>query len=222
MNNEKPFEIIVLGPPVSGKGTQAELVAKTFAIPHVSTGQILHLIKDDTGNVLSAEVAQFMNAGKLVPDELVNQLVLERIKQNDCAIGFVLDGYPRTIEQAEVINGATSLDYVFLIDVKDETVVERITGRRVCRHGHTWHVKYSPTKIAGVCDTCGDALFQRDDDKPEVVKERLSIYHQNMDPIIKFYADKNILIKIDGEVHIEGVFQQIVREMVHNLRNKVI
>lgn len=216
--NDKPFEIIVLGPPVSGKGTQAQLLAKTFDIPHISTGQILHTIKDDQSNPLSSQVAEFMNAGSLVPDQLVNQLVAQRIKQDDCHYGFVLDGYPRTIDQANAIDEETDLDYVFLVNVSDETIIERISGRRVCKNGHTWHIKYSPPQHPAVCDNCGQPLFQRDDDKPEVVKNRLKIYHQNMAPIIDFYEQQQLLVRIDGEKHIEEVFQQLVRHMVYDLR----
>ncbi|MEK7653219.1 MAG: nucleoside monophosphate kinase [Patescibacteria group bacterium] len=221
MSNEKPFEIIVLGPPVSGKGTQAELLAATFDIPHISSGQILHPIKDDPAHPLSLEVAKYMNEGKLVPSEIVDRLILERIKKDDCRFGFVIDGYPRTLSQAEVISGAVDLDYVFLIHVSDEVIVERMSGRRVCKNGHSWHLKYSPTKKEAVCDTCGEPLFQRDDDKEEVVRQRLLVYHGEMAPIIEFFESKKILIRLDGEKHIEGVFQQFVRHLVFDLRNKL-
>jgi adenylate kinase len=219
--NEKPFEIIVLGPPVSGKGTQTELIAKTFDIPHISTGQILHMIKSDTSNPLSAEVISYMDNGKLVPTELVNRLVADRIRQDDCKFGYAIDGFPRTLEQAQFMNINADVDYVFLIKISDATIVERMSGRRVCKNGHAWHLKYSPSKVEGICDTCGEALFQRDDDKEDVVKSRLEIYHRETDAIIKFYADKGMLIEIDGETHIEGVFQQIVKKMVVDLRSKI-
>src|SRR3989339_775925 len=218
--NNKPFEIIVLGPPVSGKGTQAEVLAKTFAVPHISTGQILHSIKDDSSHPLSARLNEFMGRGNLVADEIVNQLVAERIKKSDCGLGFVLDGYPRTADQAKFIDQSSDLDYVFLIDISDEAIIERIAGRRVCKNGHTWHLKYSPSKVENICDDCGESLFQRDDDKSEVVKNRLAIYHREMDPILDFYVKDGVLIKIDGEKHIEEVFQQIVRLMVDDLRIK--
>ncbi|HQA63785.1 MAG TPA: nucleoside monophosphate kinase [bacterium] len=221
ISQDRPFEIIVLGPPVSGKGTQAELLAKTFDIPHISTGQILHSIKDDIANPLAQKVAEFMNAGSLVPDELVNQLVADRIKKDDCVNGFILDGYPRTLSQAQAIDAAVKLDYVFLVNVSDETIIERISGRRVCKNGHVWHIKYSPPKTETVCDDCGEPLFLRDDDKSAVVKNRLEIFHQNMAPIIEFYERAGILIRIDGEKHIEEVFQQFVRHMIYDLRNKV-
>lgn len=220
--NDKPFEIIVLGPPVSGKGTQAKLLADTFGIPHISTGQILHAIKTDTSNPLSSEVVEYMDQGQLVPDDLVNKLVLDRIKQDDCRFGFLLDGYPRTLAQADIIAKSSDLDYVFLIDVSDEAVVERISGRRVCRNGHAWHLKYAPSKVDDVCDTCGEALFQRDDDKESVVSGRLDIYHSNMKPILDFFESKGMLIKVDGEQHIEGVFQEMVRHLVYDLRKKIL
>lgn len=219
--NEKPFEIIVLGPPVSGKGTQTELIAKTFDIPHISTGQILHMIKSDTSNPLSAEVISYMDNGKLVPTELVNRLVADRIKQDDCKFGYAIDGFPRTLEQAQFMDVNADVDYVFSIKISDQTIIERMSGRRVCKNGHTWHMKYSPPKVEGICDDCGEQLFQRDDDKEEVVKSRLEIYHRETDAILKFYSDKGMLIEIDGETHIEGVFQQIVKKMVVDLRGKI-
>ncbi|MFA5029655.1 MAG: nucleoside monophosphate kinase [Patescibacteria group bacterium] len=219
--NEKPFEIIVLGPPVSGKGTQAGLLAKTFDIPHVSSGQILSSIKNDSSHPLSAEVKAYIEKGQLVPTEVVDHLVVERIKKDDCKFGYVLDGCPRTLDQADFLDKNVDVDYVFLVKVSDETIVERMSGRRVCKNGHSWHIKYSPPKTEGICDNCGEPLFQRDDDKEEVVTNRLEIYHREMDGIIKFYRDKGLLIEIDGEKHIEAVFQQLVRRMVEDLRSKV-
>lgn len=219
--NEKPFEIVVLGPPVSGKGTQTELIAKTFDVPHISTGVILHGIKSDVGNPVAAEVMGYMDKGQLVPTELVNRLVADRIKKEDCRLGYAMDGFPRTLEQAQFLDGNADVDYVFLIKVSDATIIERMSGRRVCPNGHAWHIKYSPTKAEGVCDTCGEALFQRDDDKEETIKSRLDIYHRETDSIVKYYEEKGMLIRIDGEQHIEEVFQQIVRKMVYDMRSKI-
>ncbi|MBI5765746.1 nucleoside monophosphate kinase, partial [Candidatus Falkowbacteria bacterium] len=134
----------------------------------------------------------------------------------------VLDGYPRTLEQSKAIDSAADLDYVFLINVRDEVIIERISGRRVCKNGHTWHLKYSPTKAEGICDTCSEPLFQRDDDKEEVVRVRLVTYHKNTQPIIDFYEKEAVLIKINGEQHIEQVFQEAVRYLVYDLRNKAL
>ncbi len=218
--NNKPFEIVILGPPVSGKGTQARLFSETFDIPHVSAGQLLHQIKDEKNNPLSAEVAEKMKAGKLVSDELINKLILERLSQPDCRHGFLLDGYPRTIVQAEILDKNSDLDYLFLIKVSNQTVVERISGRRICPAGHTWHLKYSPPKRESVCDICGQTLFQRDDDRPEVAEERLKVYHRRMAPIIEFYLRKKMLLEINGEQNIEKVFQEMIRYLVYDLRNK--
>ncbi|MBD3362428.1 adenylate kinase [Candidatus Dojkabacteria bacterium] len=218
---DKPFEIIVLGPPVSGKGTQSELLAKTFDIPHISTGAIFHKIKNDKKNPLAKQVKKYMNSGGLVPDELVNKLVEERINKEDCKLGFVLDGYPRTQPQAEAIKGMVELDYVFLINVSDEVIIERISGRRVCIDGHTWHLRYSPPKEKGICDICKGRLFQREDDKPEIVKQRLKIYHIEMDKVISLFKEGDLLIEIDGEANIDQVFQQIVRYLVYDMRNQL-
>lgn len=219
--NEKPFELIFLGPPVSGKGTQTELIAKTFDIPHVSTGVILHSIKSEAGNPLAEEVKNYMDNGKLVPTELVNRLVAERIKKADCKFGYAMDGFPRTLEQAEFLDRNADVDYVFLINVSDATIIERMSGRRVCKNGHTWHLKYSPPKDPAICDTCGEPLFQRDDDKEATVKSRLEVYHREMDGIIKFYESRGLLNMIDGERHIEEVYHQIVKKMVYDLRGKI-
>jgi len=219
--NDKPFELIFLGPPVSGKGTQTELVAKTFDIPHISTGVILHNIKGETDNPLAQEVTAHMNAGTLVPTELVNRLVADRIKKADCKFGYAMDGFPRTLEQAQFLDQTADVDYVFLINVTDQTIIERISGRRVCKNGHTWHLKYSPPKDPAICDTCGEPLFQRDDDKEETIKSRLGIYHRETDAIVNFYEGKGLLHKIDGEQHIEQVYQQIIRVLVNDLRSKI-
>lgn len=219
--NEKPFELIFLGPPVSGKGTQTELIAKTFDIPHISVGVILHGIKSETDNPLAREIADCMDKGQLVSSELVNRLVADRIKKDDCKFGYAMDGFPRTLEQAEFLSQNADIDYVFLINVSDATIIERMSGRRVCKNGHTWHLKYSPPKDSAVCDTCGEPLFQRDDDKEETIKSRLAVYHRETDSIIGFYRDKGLLNEIDGEQHIEDVYRQIVRKLVFDLRGKI-
>jgi adenylate kinase len=132
-----------------------------------------------------------------------------------------MDGFPRTLEQAQFLDSHADIDYVFLISVSDATIIERMSGRRVCSSGHAWHVKYSPTKVEGICDTCGEKLFQRDDDKEETIKSRLEIYHRETDNILAFYREKGLLLEIDGERHIEEVFQQIVQKMVGDLRGKI-
>jgi len=215
---DKPFEIILFGPPASGKGTQAKLLADTFKIPHISTGDLLRAIKSDKSNPLSQELSDLMDNGKLVSDELISKMVAERIKADDCRFGFILDGYPRTEEQVKDLEKISNIDYVFLIDVNDKAVIERISGRRSCKNGHVWHTKYSPTKEDGVCDTCGEELYIRDDDNEDKITKRLEIYHGNTDPILNFYKKQNKLIRIDGDQHIEIVFRSMIKDLVEDLR----
>lgn len=220
MKNNKPFEIILFGPPASGKGTQAKLLSQTFEIPHISTGDLLRAIKSDKSHPMSQEIADLIDNGKLVSDELISKMMLSRIKQEDCNNGYILDGYPRTQEQVEFLEANSDIDYVFLIDVEDDIVIDRVSGRRMCKNGHSWHVKYSPTKVEGVCDICGEELYQRDDDNEEKVKERLKIYHDNTDSILSFYKNKNHLIKVNGDQLIEKVFQNCIKYLVDDLRDK--
>ena len=217
----KAFEIILLGPPASGKGTQAKLLADTFSIPHISAGYLLREMKSDSSNHLAKEIASLIDNGQLVPDDLVNQIIKNRIKKDDCQLGYVLDGYPRTKEQVNFLDNISSINYVFLIDVKDEVVIDRILGRRACKNGHTWHIKYSPTRKEDICDTCGEKLYIRDDDSEIKVKERLQIYHQYNDPILNYYEKQNKLIRINGDQHIEGVFQNLIKYLVDDLRNQI-
>lgn len=219
--NYKAFEIILLGPPASGKGTQAKLLADTFSIPHISAGYLLREMKSDSSNHLAKEIASLIDNGQLVSDDLVNQIIKNRIKKDDCHLGYVLDGYPRTEEQVNFLDSISNINYVFLIDVKDEVVIDRISGRRACKNGHTWHIKYSPTKKEGICDTCGEKLYVRDDDNEAKVKERLKIYHQHHDPILNYYEKQNKLIRINGDQHIEGVFQNLIKYLVDDLRSKI-
>lgn len=214
----KPFRLIVLGPPVSGKGTQTGMIAKTFSLPHISTGVILSNIKSDMENPLAEEVRGYMNSGQLVPTELVNRLVADRLKQDDCAGGFTMDGFPRTLEQAKFLSEQTELDFVISINVSDEAIVERISGRRVCKNGHTYHLKYSPPKDETVCDACGEPLFLRDDDRPETVKARLDVYHRETESILDFYRQSGKLLEINGEQKIDEVFQEIMGKIVGALR----
>lgn len=219
--NNKPFEIILFGPPASGKGTQATLLADTFSIPHISTGDLLRAVKSDASHPLSKQVSELIDNGQLVSDEMISQMVEVRIKKDDCKFGYILDGYPRTEEQVRFLDSISDIDYVFLVEVKDEVVIDRISGRRMCKNGHTWHIKYSPTEKEGICDTCQEALYTRDDDTPDKIKERLKIYHQNNDPILNYYRQKNKLISVNGNQHIEGVFQDLIKYLVDDLRSKV-
>ena len=217
---QKPFNLCFLGGPGSGKGTQTGPIAKTFGIPHISTGDILRNLKSDLSNPLAPEVAKYMDAGQLMPNDLVEQLVAERLKLSDCESGFVLDGFPRTLGQAEFLSGITKIDYAILINVSDEAIIERMGGRRVCKNGHTYHVKYNPSKNSEICDVCGEPLYLRDDDNPETVKSRLEIYHRETDAILKFYKDQGVLLDVNGEQSIEDVYREVVRKIVGDLRNK--
>ena len=203
------LKVIVLGAPGSGKGTQVTKLAEKWQLPHISTGDILRQIKSDTTNPRSAEIAGYMNNGQLVPTEIILELVAERLKQEDCMNGFVLDGFPRTLQQAEFLAGITEIDKAILIEVADETIISRMGGRRVCKNGHTFHLEFNPPKQAGICDVCGEPLFLRDDDKPETVKNRLDIYHRETDAIVDYYAKLGVLIRIDGEQEIDAVEKEI-------------
>lgn len=209
------MKIIMLGAPGAGKGTQAKMIAEKYAIPHVSTGDIFRAnIKN--GTELGMEAKKYMDQGKLVPDELTVKILLDRVAQPDCANGYVLDGFPRTIPQAEVLDKALSelgdkIDYAINVDVPDENIVNRMGGRRACVGcGATYHVKYNAPKVENVCDTCGGELIIRDDDKPETVQNRLSVYHEQTQPLIDFYEKQGVLKTVDGTVDMNDVFAGIV------------
>ncbi len=211
-DNGDKMKIILLGPQGSGKGTQAKLISKKFNIPHISTGDIFRKnIKEETE--LGKEVTSYLNSGKLVPDELTNKLVESRIKEDDCKNGFILDGFPRNIKQAEFLNSVTDIDYAVDVEIPDEEVVFRLEGRRNCSNkgcGAIYNLNTSPKpKENNTCDKCSSDLFQRDDDKPEAIKKRLEIYHEQTSPLIDYYDKKGILIIIDGSRSIEEVSQDI-------------
>ncbi|MCR5733584.1 MAG: adenylate kinase [Lachnospiraceae bacterium] len=208
------MKIIMLGAPGAGKGTQAKRIAAEYGIPHISTGDIFRAnIKEQTA--LGMEAKNYMDKGQLVPDELTVKILLDRVAKDDCKNGYVLDGYPRTIPQAEVLDEAVAklgekIDYAVNVDVPDENIVNRMSGRRACvKCGATYHVKYMPPKTEDVCDTCGSALIIRDDDKPETVKKRLSVYHEQTAPLIEYYGKKGILKEVDGTKDIDVVFEDI-------------
>ena len=210
------MKIIMLGAPGAGKGTQAKRIADKWQIPHVSTGDIFRAnIKN--GTELGMEAKKYMDMGALVPDELTVKILLDRVAQEDCKNGYVLDGFPRTIPQAEVLDKALtdlgdSIDYAINVDVPDENIVNRMSGRRACvACGATYHIVYAPTKTEGICDRCGKELILRDDDKPETVKKRLTVYHDQTQPLIEYYGAKNILKSVDGTKDMEEVFQDIVK-----------
>ena len=209
------MKIIMLGAPGAGKGTQAKKIAAKYEIPHISTGDIFRAnIKN--GTELGKKAKTYMDQGLLVPDELVVDLVVDRVNQEDCKNGFVLDGFPRTIPQAEALTDALEklgqkMDYAIDVDVPDENIVRRMGGRRACVGcGATYHIEYAPTKKEGICDTCGGELILRDDDKPETVQKRLDVYHEQTQPLIEYYTKAGILRTVDGTVDIDDVFQAIV------------
>ncbi len=209
------MKIIMLGAPGAGKGTQAKMLSEKYDIPHISTGDIFRAnIKNNTE--LGKKAKGYMDAGQLVPDELVVDLVVDRIKQQDCFKGFILDGFPRTIPQAEALDYALNnqnekIDYAVNVDVPDEAIIERMSGRRACVGcGATYHIKYNPTKKPDVCDVCGEKLILREDDKAETVKKRLEVYHEQTQPLIDYYAKKDALLTVDGTQDINVVFNTIV------------
>ncbi|HIY32306.1 adenylate kinase [Evtepia sp.] len=194
------MKLILLGPPGAGKGTQAEILCKKLNIPTISTGNILRAaVKNGTPVGLKAK--EYMDAGKLVPDEVIIGVISERLAEADCQNGFILDGVPRTIPQAEALEKAgISFDAVVSIEISDEEIVERMAGRRVCAAcGAPYHVKNMPPKVEGVCDACGGKLEARADDKPEVVRDRLSVYHKETAPLKDFYAARNLLKTVDNQ-----------------------
>ena len=209
------MKIIMLGAPGAGKGTQAKQIAAKYSIPHISTGDIFRAnIKN--GTELGKKAKTFMDQGLLVPDELVVDLVVDRVNQEDCKNGYVLDGFPRTIPQAEALDKALSangesVDYAINVEVPDENIINRMSGRRACVGcGATYHIQFNPTKVEGICDACGEKLILRDDDKPETVKNRLSVYHEQTQPLIDYYTTQGVLKTVDGTRDLNEVFQEIV------------
>ena len=209
------MKIIMLGAPGAGKGTQAKMLAEKYGIPHISTGDIFRAnIKN--GTELGAKAKEYMDKGLLVPDELVVDLIMDRFKADDCKNGYILDGFPRTIPQAEALDAALAangekIDYAVNVEVPDENIVNRMSGRRACVGcGATYHLVYAPTKTEGICDVCGKELILRDDDKPETVQKRLNVYHEQTQPLIDYYTKAGILKTVDGTVDINDVFAAIV------------
>jgi adenylate kinase len=208
------MKIIMLGAPGAGKGTQAKMIAEKYQIPHISTGDIFRAnIKK--GTELGVEAKKYIDQGLLVPDELTVQILLDRVSKEDCAAGYVLDGFPRTIPQAEVLDKALteindSIDYAINVDVPDENIIKRMGGRRACLTcGATYHIEHIPPKTEGICDKCGSELVLRDDDKAETVKNRLDVYHKQTQPLIDFYSNKGVLKVVDGTVDMKDVFAAI-------------
>lgn len=209
------MKIIMLGAPGAGKGTQAIMIAEKYGIPHISTGDMFRAnIKNNTP--LGQEAKKYMDAGALVPDELTVKILLDRVAKDDCSKGYVLDGFPRTIPQAEVLENALkelndSIDFAINVDVPDANIVKRMGGRRAClKCGATYHIEHVPPKKEGICDNCGEALVLRDDDKPETVQKRLDVYHEQTQPLIDFYEKRNVLKSVDGTQDMKDVFNSIV------------
>ncbi len=210
------MKIIMLGAPGAGKGTQAKLISEKFGIPHISTGDIFRAnIKE--GTELGKEAKEYMDKGQLVPDELTVRILLDRVEKDDCRNGYVLDGFPRTIPQAQVLDNEVAklgekIDFAIDVEVPDENIIRRMGGRRACpKCGATYHVEHIPPKKEGICDACGENLVLRDDDKPETVKNRLEVYHKQTQPLIDHYSKQNILRTVDGTADMQDVFDSIVR-----------
>ncbi|MFA6533917.1 MAG: nucleoside monophosphate kinase [Patescibacteria group bacterium] len=204
------YQIVFLGPQGSGKGTQAEKLAADFKIPVIATGQIY---RDEAKKktVLGDKVASCVNQGKLVPDDITNDLIIRRLGKKDCRRGFILDGYPRTLAQAEALAAITSLTQAISIDLPDREAIARIAGRLICNEcGATYHLKANPPQEPGICDKCGAALLARKDDQAEAaLRQRLAIYHEQIDPIVKFYENQGILCRIDGRQSIDEVYRAV-------------
>ena len=210
------MDLIFLGPPGAGKGTQAKMLVERYGIPQVSTGDILRAAVAE-GTELGKKAKEYMEAGKLVPDEVVIGIIEERLKQSDCEKGFILDGFPRTVPQAEALDKVLEkmgrkIDHVLTLDVPEEELIKRLTGRRTCKKcGAMYHIIFNPPKVEGVCDKCGGELYQRPDDNEETVRSRLSVYEQQTSPLIDFYEKKGLVRKIDGRGEIKEIFDQIVK-----------
>ena len=208
------MKLILLGAPGAGKGTQAERLCKQLNIPTISTGNILRAaIKDGTPTGLKAK--SYMDAGKLVPDEVIIGIITERLAQEDCRNGYILDGVPRTIAQAEAMEKAgITFDAVISIEIADETIMQRMSGRRVCEScGASYHMVAVPPKTPGVCDNCGGKLVQRKDDAPETVKARLEVYHQETEPLKAFYKQRGLLKPVENQSTVEGTTEAILRAL---------
>ncbi len=207
---DKALRIVLMGPQGSGKGTQAQLLGERYHLPYISTGDMFRqAVKEQTD--LGKKIKDLLDRGELVPDELTNALVAERLSQPDCQAGFILDGFPRNLDQAKFLLDHFSIDFVFEIDISDDEAVKRISGRRVCDCGMTYHIIYNPPQQEGVCDRCGGELKIRSDDQEEAVRRRLQIYHDQTAKIIPFFQEQGIFYHINGQQPIADVNKDIVK-----------
>ena len=208
------MKLIMLGAPGAGKGTQAAILSEKLEIPAISTGNILRAAVKN-GTPVGLQAKSYMDAGKLVPDAVIIGIVAERLAQPDCEKGFILDGVPRTIAQAEALEAAgVVFDNVLSLEISDQEIEERMEGRRFCHScGATFHIKNAPPQQEGVCDKCGGTLEQRDDDKPETVKHRLEVYHQETEPLKEFYAQRGVLRLVDNQATIEATTQVVLKAL---------
>ena len=209
------MDIILLGPPGSGKGTQAKMIAEKYKVKHISTGDILRE-NVRNGTPLGVEAKKFMDSGKLVPDSLLIDIIKDRLAKPDVKAGWMLDGYPRTIPQAEALDKilpalGQKIDVVLNVDVPDAELIKRVTGRRMCKCGTTYHVQFNPPKVAGKCDACGADLYQRQDDTEATVKERLQAYHTQTQPLIEYYTKRGIVATVLGLGDIKAIFGNIAK-----------
>jgi adenylate kinase len=223
MNRSKKIFIIFFGPPGSGKGTQVDMLAEHMNLPVISTGELLRH-EEEIGSVIGREVRNLVDNGKMVPDETIELLIDRRLGQPDAQGGAVFDGYPRRIEQQrkllerlDALTKPSDMVLAVLINVSDETVEERLSGRRVCDCGASYHIKYNPTKVPGICDVCGKEIETRADDKPEIIKQRLEYYHEHIKPLLDHWSEIGALITINGEQDIEI----IKNELLHKINSRI-
>lgn len=218
MTGDDDMRLILLGPPGAGKGTQAANIVDKYHVPHISTGDIFRKnIKE--GTALGKEAKAFMDRGELVPDTLVNEIVADRLREEDCKAGFLLDGFPRTVAQAEALDQVLatmncSLNNVVNIQVDPNLLVERAVGRRICRDcGATYHIKFNPSKVEAICDKCSGELYQRSDDNEETVSNRVRVYVEETSPLVAYYTAKGIILNLDGQKAIDEVFDDICKAL---------